>query len=95
MKLRNKKTGEIIKLRDNEKITIPLEDEDGDWYEEYYSSIDKLNEEWEDYEENQKDKLNALMDLELARKEAIHYIDMDTDTFAVLKGCIEIRRNKL
>jgi hypothetical protein len=42
--------------------------------------------------ENQKDKLNVLMDLELARKEAIHYIEMDTDTFAVSKGCIEIRR---
>lgn len=44
--------------------------------------------------ENQKDKLNALMDLELARKAAILYIDMDTDTFAVSKGCIEIRRKK-
>lgn len=42
--------------------------------------------------EEQKDKLNALMDLEIARKEAIHYIDMGTDTFAISKGCIEIRR---
>jgi hypothetical protein len=42
--------------------------------------------------EKEKDELNALMDLELARKEAIHYIMMDTDTFAVRKGCIEIRR---
>lgn len=42
--------------------------------------------------ENKKDELNALMDLELARKEAIHYIDMGTDTFAISKGCIEIRR---
>lgn len=42
--------------------------------------------------EDQKDKLNALMDLEIARKEAIHYIEMDTDTFAISKGCIEIRR---
>lgn len=40
----------------------------------------------------EKDELNALMDLELARKEAIHYIDMDTDTFAIRKGVIEIRR---
>lgn len=45
--------------------------------------------------ENKKDELNALMDLEIARREAIHYIEMDTDTFAVTKGCIEIRRNKL
>lgn len=60
-----------------------------------YNSLAELNEEWEDYEENQKDKLNALMDLEIARKEAIYYIDMDKDTFAVIKGCIEIRRNKL
>ena len=41
--------------------------------------------------EDQKDKLNALMDLEIARREAIHYIEMDTDTFAVSKGVIEIR----
>lgn len=40
----------------------------------------------------QKDKLNALMDLELARREAIHYIEMGTDTFAVTKGVIEIRK---
>ena len=39
-----------------------------------------------------KDELNALMDLELARKEAIHYIEMGTDRFAVSKGVIEIRR---
>lgn len=43
--------------------------------------------------EDKKNELNALMDLELARREAIHYIMMDTDTFAVSKGCIEIRRN--
>lgn len=41
---------------------------------------------------NEKDELNALMDLEIARKEAIHYISMGTDTFAISKGCIEIRR---
>lgn len=45
--------------------------------------------------EKEKDELNALMDLELARKEAIHYIMMDTDTFAVSKGCIEIRKRGL
>lgn len=44
--------------------------------------------------ENKKDELNALMDLELARREAIHYITMGTDTFAVSKGVIEIRRKK-
>lgn len=44
--------------------------------------------------ENQKDELNALMDLEIARKEAIHYIQMGTDTFAISKGEIEIRRKK-
>lgn len=44
--------------------------------------------------EEQKDKLNALMDLEIARKEAIHYIQMDTDTFAVMAGDIEIRRKR-
>lgn len=42
--------------------------------------------------EDQKDKLNALMDLEIARKEAIHYIEMRTDRFAVTKGNIEIRK---
>lgn len=42
--------------------------------------------------EKEKDELNALMDLELARKEAIHYIEMGTDRFAVSKGVIEIRR---
>ncbi len=45
--------------------------------------------------ENKKDELNALMDLEIARREAIHYIEMDTDTFAVSKGVIEIRRIKM
>ena len=44
--------------------------------------------------ENQIDELNALMDLEIARKEAIHYIEMGTDTFAVRAGDIEIRRKK-
>ena len=42
--------------------------------------------------EKEKDKLNALMDLEIARKEAIHYIEMETDRFAVIKGNIEIRK---
>lgn len=42
--------------------------------------------------ENKKDELNALMDLEIARREAIHYIEMGTDTFAVSKGTIEIRK---
>ena len=45
--------------------------------------------------EKEKDELNALMDLELARKEAIHYIMMHTDTFAVSKGVIEIRKRGL
>ena len=44
--------------------------------------------------EKEKDELNALMDLELARKEAIHYIMIDTDTFAISKGCIEIRKRR-
>lgn len=42
--------------------------------------------------EKEKDELNALMDLEICRKEAIHYIMMDIDTFAVSKGVIEIRK---
>lgn len=42
--------------------------------------------------EKEKDELNALMDLEVARKEAIHYIMMGTDRFAVIKGNIEIRK---
>lgn len=42
--------------------------------------------------EEQIDKLNTLMDLEIARKEAIHYIEMGTDRFAVIKGNIEIRK---
>ena len=42
--------------------------------------------------EKEKDELNALMDLEIARKEAIHYIEMGTDRFAVIKGNIEIRK---
>lgn len=42
--------------------------------------------------ENKKDELNALMDLEIARKEAIHYIEIGTDRFAVSKGDIEIRK---
>ena len=45
-------------------------------------------------EEKSKNELNALMDLEIARKEAIHYIEMGTDTFAIRKGEIEIRRKK-
>lgn len=43
----------------------------------------------------EKDELNALMDLELARKEAIHYIEMGVGTFAVSKGDIEIRKGRL
>lgn len=42
----------------------------------------------------QKDKLNTHMNLEICRKEAIHYIEMNTDTFAVSKGCIEIRKRE-
>jgi hypothetical protein len=45
--------------------------------------------------EEPKDELNALMDLELCRKEAIHYIEMGTDTFAVSAGDIEIRKGRL
>ena len=51
MKLRNKKTGEVVKLREDEEIIIPIEDNDGDWYEECYNSIAELNEDWEDCEE--------------------------------------------
>ncbi len=50
MKLRNKKTGEIVELRDLEQIRIPVEDKNGEWYEECYDSIAELNEEWEDYD---------------------------------------------
>ena len=37
---------------------------------------------------------DAVVNLERAVKEARHYISMDTDTFAVCVGDIEIRRNR-
>lgn len=43
----------------------------------------------------QIDKLNALMELEIARKEIIHYIEMGIDRFAVSAGDIEIRKRGL
>ncbi len=61
MKLRNKKTGEIVELRKNEEIIIPLKDEDGDWYEECYDSITELNKEWEDYEEPKGSALELMI----------------------------------
>jgi hypothetical protein len=51
MKLRNKKTGEIVEIRKDEEIIMPLIDDEGDWYEECYSSLAELNSEWEEYEE--------------------------------------------
>ena len=51
MKLKNKKTGEILEKREDEQIIIPLIDDEGDWYEEGFNSLNELNEEWEDYEE--------------------------------------------
>ena len=38
------------------------------------------------------DKETAMLNLEKAINEAVHYIQMDTDTFAVRAGDIEIRR---
>lgn len=55
MKLRNKKTGEIVELRKHEQIEVPIEDKDGDWYEDCFDSIAELNGEWEDYVEQTRD----------------------------------------
>lgn len=46
MKLRNKKTGEII---DCKEILILREDSDGIWQAGQGNSLAELNEEWEDY----------------------------------------------
>ena len=40
----------------------------------------------------EKRKETTMLNLERVIKEAIHYIEMDTDTFAVSAGDIEIRR---
>lgn len=46
MKLRNKKTGEVI---DCKEILILREDSDGIWQVGQGNSLDQLNEDWEDY----------------------------------------------
>ena len=40
------------------------------------------------------DKQTAMLNLEKVIREAIHYIEMDTDIFAVSAGDIEIRRKR-
>ena len=47
MKLRNKKTGEVIVCKE---ILVLREDADGYWQAGQGNSIAELNEEWEDYE---------------------------------------------
>lgn len=49
MKLRNKKTGEIV------EITMPIKN--GDGWSVSASSLAELNEEWEDYEETALDEM--------------------------------------
>lgn len=48
MKLRNKKTGEVI---DCKEILILREDSDGIWQVGQGNSLDQLNEDWEDFTE--------------------------------------------
>ena len=57
MKLRNKKTGEIIKLfgisRKGDRTFVQFEDERGVFKREY-GSLAELNADWEDYDEPKK-----------------------------------------
>lgn len=60
MKLQNKKTGEIAKLvgyvnTGDDRMFFRFEDNKGT-YKKEYNSLDKLNEEWEDYEEPKEDE---------------------------------------
>ena len=55
MKLRNKKTGEIVDTLCRDDITkglaFGIDHHDGNPTMAYYNSLDELNAEWEDYEE--------------------------------------------
>lgn len=73
MKLRNKKTGEIGDLMGSERscpyIGIGLDFHDGNPKAFYYTSLDELNDEWEDYEPaepHQKGRMNRFELLAMA-----------------------------
>lgn len=57
MKLRNKKTGEIVDLQEgvlreiNNGTQIEIRPDACDWVGKKYNSLAEVNEEWEDYEE--------------------------------------------
>ncbi len=66
MKLRNKKTGEIVNLleiiRLNDKFYLRLSDNEGRTFKVGFNSLTKLDEEWQDYEAGYYKFTPALLD---------------------------------